>query len=599
MKHFKITKFNKLKEGFTLIELLAVLVILGLISSIMFIFIGGVFTDVDDTLDITTKNIILDATNAFVLEFRGNSNWVEKKDDVTGNVDFCISLDSLIESGYFRHDSSNYEEYRDDYLVKGTFENGIYDYEFVRRDDLPNSHYCKYDELESDFSLVNNEQIDIVDNTFDIGNFDYNINKEDSNKYLINYGLDLNLINIVDKNVYVIFALDRSTSMNCDYSVSPCRPDSAKFNNAVESIIGMSSLLYDNIGDNYYNALVEYNSVPKLVLDFNNRKIIENDILPIDQSGTNTPGVFDLITSMICVNGLSKNSDLDWCNDLRKVEINKDFDLYVILLFDGNAGYYSYLDLGVDSNGDGIKDFLSSNNIDTSEKKYQYYSSFFNNDRMLKSKSKDYYDLLAAEWSISPNYLKETGAKLIQIGYDCSPAYEVRMFSSIDNDLCANSYHPKNKIPGTDNYCYYKAAIYDGRADVESIISLGQRISDSLIQNISTVKSIRFVVEPKDIYNDKIRLFKGDNEVHKMEIIVDNIDVMDDNFRDDGTLSFELVENAFGCSESEFNNNKCLKNDVELFDMYIELNYDNGDKKRVDLTTPKFELMLNRISTVN
>ena len=76
------------------------------------------------------KNIILSAANDYALEYRGTDSWVEEVGD-DGTVNFCVSLDSLIKYGYFKNDSSNFEKYKDDYVVEFQIENGVYNYKFI------------------------------------------------------------------------------------------------------------------------------------------------------------------------------------------------------------------------------------------------------------------------------------------------------------------------------------------------------------------------------------------------------------------------------------------------------------------------------------
>ena len=119
------------EKGFTLIELLATIVILLLIFTIGFAVISNLLNSSNDTIDDVTKKMIIKAAEQYAIEYRNEESWVEEKDD-DGNTILCITLESLINSGYFGANQSKVMEYKNDgWTVKITINNGIYNSEII------------------------------------------------------------------------------------------------------------------------------------------------------------------------------------------------------------------------------------------------------------------------------------------------------------------------------------------------------------------------------------------------------------------------------------------------------------------------------------
>lgn len=151
-KSYKEFKNNRKKyKGFTLIELLAILLILFLIFTIVIYSFTDVFKSAKETISKVDENIILSAANDYALEYRGKDTWVEDV-DVDGNVSFCVSLQSLIDYGYFKDDGSNFEKYKDDYVVEFHIKDGVSSYKFMARSE---SDVCSTREFSSSISNSN------------------------------------------------------------------------------------------------------------------------------------------------------------------------------------------------------------------------------------------------------------------------------------------------------------------------------------------------------------------------------------------------------------------------------------------------------------
>ena len=390
------------KSGFTLIELLAVIVVLVLIFSITFFFSGNIFGGVADKVDKTTKKMILDATNEYVLEYR-NKDWWKEDINGSGDITFCVSLESLLETGYYDSDDKYVLENKDKLLVSAVIDSKkVIKYDLIDYNDAKDK--CNYSFNESLLDK-DNGKIDIIgDNNEDsIGSLEYNVDKIDNNNYDVNIDFLVELgIDVVEKAapVYVAIILDNSGSMVGN-----------AWNNARAAAIKLSDTIINSL-DNSYVALVQYNDVPKLARDFDNKVLSNNDFFPALGS-TNVSGGIDLTSSLF-----------------NNLDLPKTAMLYTILLYDGEPTHYSYL-------------------YNTSNKKNLYNSSttlYYDNFLTAFNGANKSYDLLYTN-STSISYVKNAGSylindvesKLITIGYNFSSSSDLKKVSSLDNKFCANS----------------------------------------------------------------------------------------------------------------------------------------------------------------
>lgn len=84
-------------KGFTLIELLGSLILLGVILGIGLYSIRGTFSTTFTTLNQVSENEIYDTAEFYLMENGGR--WIDD-----GYEYACVSVDSLVDMGYFDYD---------------------------------------------------------------------------------------------------------------------------------------------------------------------------------------------------------------------------------------------------------------------------------------------------------------------------------------------------------------------------------------------------------------------------------------------------------------------------------------------------------------
>lgn len=403
MKIDKIMK--KKKYGYTLVELLAVIAVVSIILSITIYFMGNIFDSVADKIDKTTKNMILDAANEYVIEYRNKGQWKENVSD-EGNVTFCVSLNSLLETGYYDTDDEYVIKNKDKLLVSVIMNSKkVSKYSLIDVDDAIG--ICNYSISDSELNRVNGK-IDIMDdsNENSIGNLEYQINNVKGKKYDVDINFLAELgIETIERTVpvYVAIVLDNSGSMV-----------GTAWNNAKEAAIKLSETIINELDDSQV-ALIQYNEKPVLSRKFENKVLINADFFgPI--GNTNVSGGIDLTSSLY--------KDLD-------VPDNAMF--YTILLYDGEPKQYSYLKTKT-----GNSSYSNSN-------KSIYYDNFLSAYYNLN----DTYNLLYGNSTSSSyvsnagNYLMENiNSKLIVIGYDFNNnSSDLKRVSTQDNEFCVNSHY--------------------------------------------------------------------------------------------------------------------------------------------------------------
>lgn len=395
------------KKGFTLIELLATIVIVALVFIITGVLIFN-RKDVVDRLDAAQKKLILNSASDFVNEFRNRKdNWIENVSD--DGASFCISLNSLIDLGFFKSSSDEYiMENKDKLLVSVKVDtNQVYSYDIINNLEDEINASCLYENIDS-FLSGTNDSVDIKnDNDAVIGKLDYDVTKISNTKYDVKTGLNLNLssdIIEVDAPVYVAIVLDNSGSMIGD-----------AWDKAKEASIKLSETIVGNI-TNSKVALIQYGDSPKLVRNFEH-KVLDEGIFFEAVGGTNVSGSLDLVASLY-----------------KELDIPSYAKLYTILLYDGEVDYYSYLKKGnttISNSNTSLyyNNFLSAFNGTNSNYLYNY------------SPSGNY----GLDYSvISSDYLKDTiKSTLITIGYNFnesnSSIEKMKKISSLDNSFCEDS----------------------------------------------------------------------------------------------------------------------------------------------------------------
>jgi len=93
------------KKGFTLVELLACLALLGVVLGIGLYVTRDTLSTSLSTLTDVSKNQVYNAAKLYVLE--NSTNWV----NINGEEYTCVTLEELVDSGYFEDDEvSTYED---------------------------------------------------------------------------------------------------------------------------------------------------------------------------------------------------------------------------------------------------------------------------------------------------------------------------------------------------------------------------------------------------------------------------------------------------------------------------------------------------------
>ena len=408
------------RKGVTLIELLAVILIIGLIIVSAYFFGFNRVDSVKDKLNNTQRKLIIDSAGDFVAEFRKKKdNWLENIND-NGEVNFCVSLESLINSGFYKKTDDFIMKNKDKLLVSVKVNQAqVYTYEIINNSESEIAAACLYSNVDS--NLYNQKGIINIKNDNDvvIGTLGYDVKKNSDKEYDLNTNLlaELGIEEIeMDAPVYVAIILDNSGSMIGE-----------AWTNAKNAGIELSNTIINNI-DNSKVALIQYGDSPILVRDFENKALSPASFVnPV--GGTNVSGSIDLTASLY-----------------KELNIPSYAKLYTILLYDGNPNYYSTLKTNSKYNSKVIY------NTNTTT----YYDNFLS---AFKNNNSDYIYNNVSNMSVASGsaqnfsasaakYLKENiKSKLITIGYNFNDTSEtgikMKEISSIDNSFCDSSDYSK------------------------------------------------------------------------------------------------------------------------------------------------------------
>lgn len=582
LKRYKEFKDNRKKyKGFTLIELLAVLLILFIVFSIVIYSFTDVFKSSKEIISNADRNIILSAANDYALEYRGSEGWVEEVKDNGKVVNFCVSLDSLINYGYFKNNESNFEKYKDKYVVEFEINNGVTNYKFI---DIKDSGFCKFKDFSSSIEEPNiNYEIE-NENDSNVGEFNYVINKISDKKYAFGYDLTLNLISVI-KDIYVTLIVDRSSSMN---------DTPGKYAKVKNEASNFSSQLVNNNDVNVYISLIMFDRNPSYVRGFE-KKALSSSIFTNTGSGTNFVSGLDMAISLLCHNGLDSNpNDSQWCANISGGKLKKDFKSYTILFFDGDNNYVPTLEYNSQI-FDGK--FIKNNNT----YKEIYYREFLNASEYGSIFLKDNSDLYTNDFydnylSNSVSYLKnDLDSNLFFIGYEYASTYgnRVRTLASSGNKLCVDGYEKNG-----EKYCYY-----DSTEDNLEIIM--EKVKNNIINN-SKISSIEFIfesVKEKKSNEDVITFYNSEDVLSTDNILrfkYDNLNNYEENLKKSMKgYKFVLNDVVYDMCSEFGGNNVCLLNNQELFTVKMNISYTNGASEVVDIDSPIFNLTVEKLKTIN
>lgn len=537
---------KKRKNGFTLVELLAVILVMGIVTSIgIFSFMSYMEKSKEKLLKIEVEQIKI-AANAYIkeVELRGDYKYYIVKDEVTGKDIYksCVSISNLQSNGYYNGDLDfkNSEHYNSVVMVQKI--DGVTSYEVVIDEDDDNNIdgeillYCWADSYSGDTNDNSDVQVENKNPDDTDVNLDVEIEKTvNDNEFDVTMSFDANVRKVIsetvtvtnsDQLVDVMIILDNSGSMGstCDFTKTP----STHYEKAAAAAKSLSNEIRNNF-KNSRIGLIQFNNKAELSRGFS-KKPITNDILKCAPYTTNTVHALAL--------GLEQ-----FINDVQKKPDGslEDVKKYVILLTDGipNESY----------NGD---------------------STCYNGINPSLSMSSDPCSQTLLKYS---NLYQSNGVNVLVIGYGFSnynsqyDAFREMASSNIDG-LCNGADYKDAK--GVE-HCYYSA----GSNNISNVF---KQITES-IQN-DVVKSLVNRVEILGTFSDDL-IFEDSsgNVVSEIRISVDvTDDKIDINNKLNETFQYRLkTKNVkFDCDIDAVGDKVCSKN-INVFDSYKLVLY-NDDK---------------------
>lgn len=577
-EYFRGLRENRKKyKGFTLIELLSILLILFIIFTIVIYSFTDVFKSAKETISKADKNTVLSAANDYALEYRGSDGWIEEvKND--GTVNFCVSLNSLIDYGYFKNDSSNFEKYKNEYVVEFQIKNGVSSYRFISRSD---SSVCSTREISSS---INNSHIntEIKDQKGDsIGEFNYELNRISDKKYSFDFDLSMDLITMRD--IYVTLVFDKSQSM-MGYS--------NKYNAAKDAAIHFSEELINKNKETRI-SLVTFDKLATKSRDFNNSKLnagnFPNSIVS-NSYGTNIAAGLDMAISLMCQNGLDvDSSDSQWCTNISNVTIDstKQKKLYTILFFDGGMDHVPSVSVGSQK----LNAIDIINNNEKIEKYYKNFSTSQGTNSGISDSSVSFGNYVRP----SIDRLKDNlNVNLFMIGYEFEDTKDyMKMAASSGDKLCVGSSYVSDGV----KYCYYDAKT----ANLDDILNT---ILNNIV-NDSGISSLKFTISStKKDERALITMLKPDEsevENNRLEIKFEDLNTYTEDLKNNmNGYKFILNDSVYRyCSDSDYDDENKCKLSVELFNVVLDVEYIDGTKYTVSMNPPKFDLVLTESKTVN
>ena len=166
------------KKGFTLIELLVVIAIIGIVALLIYFSYFGSVDIVKDKLNDVQKSGIIEAAKSYTSEFRNSSDW---KENISGDGkrSFCISINSLINKGYYKNNDKYVVENKDRLLVSVVIdEKGVFEYKIINNKDDDVLKHCAYSDVVSGIDNGSGS-VDIKDDdNEDIGRVIYDVDND-------------------------------------------------------------------------------------------------------------------------------------------------------------------------------------------------------------------------------------------------------------------------------------------------------------------------------------------------------------------------------------------------------------------------------------
>lgn len=479
---------EKRKKGFTLVELLSVILVLAILMSITLVVLYSTKKSSNKNIDDMTKSLILDSVKSYATEFKSSDEWKEEVSSIV-NADgtkesvtsYCVSIDALINSGYFKSNNKNVNDYRDKYVALITEKNGaISVMELIEKETLTNdvtkANKCQYEKKEynsfGNFSGEHSIKYNIDGSDVEVAKLGYKFSKVDDYTYDVNFTLTntLDITKIpINKGVDLIILLDYSGSM-----------EGLSYNLAKQATVFLSEKFINSVKKSRVG-----------LIGFSNFGNIIRDLKSSSLEGVNFPPVLDMT---------NVNNGIDEAIYLFNKSNSSNNLKYVLLLYDGFPNYFSYYTL----NGRSI--------YPSSKEYYDNYESYGRN-RLNNAYSSG--NNILQYLGYASNYLKSpTGgdATLITVGYGFTGNNSLKEISSKNDIICSNNDYSAKR---SENYCYFSS----DSGNVGSVFSkIGDAITADVVNkltdevDVETSLNTNLTIEGKDSNNIKysIKVKDGD-----------------------------------------------------------------------------------------
>lgn len=549
-------RVDRESDGFSLLELLAVLVIISIVFFIGIYMYNGVISSSRNEIDEQSKDMLMDAVDVYIEEFRGSENWKEGN-DVDEQVSFCVSISNLINTGYYKGDENIISEWKDKYLVKVVVDrDGIYNYELINSSD---SYVCEVnvDTIEMVNQIGNYK---FVDEDSEVATLDYTVTKKDELVYTIDNVIKANILPKIEVELksYITLVLDRSGSMK-----KYLDEEEGAAISLVDSIVSASS----NGGlDKAQVALVEYATKPYLSRNFSHAVLNKNVFHETKDSkigsGTNTPYA---VTYAMMLNEKLPN----------------DGKKFIILLYDGEP----YGSMYYTSNSKKYWPYDSKVNTGINSTFFKNFKTKFENGN-IKTKNFEKKADAFLHFNASVNYLlNNTDITLIVVGFRNKFDDKYKVLSSSDNELCADSGYSTGSIKKGNKkwYCYYES----DKGSLKNLFdSLSKNIRRSVNDNLAA--KIKVILTPTEDV-----VFIKDGKVRN-EIIYDIDLVNPENNNDDYSYDIKINSSLF---------DDCVSCNIKIDMFNAKVIYYNADgviiKEGTIDDVPSINLTYDRFSAIN
>ena len=283
-----IDKLRNKQKGFTLFELLGVIVVLSILCSIAVWSYASLKDESEQQVTEIQNNLLLVAAENYYKEFYNASNWKSFVGENDKNIS-CVDINSMINQGLFGSNEETIENIKDSYAVMVTNDDtGVPSYKVVDRSEC---YYLQRDSVGSNNSSGSSGDVS------DVG--DYNLSQSitegENGEYYLHLSFKMKILSIeeVQKNVYVVYIMDRSGSMS-----------GSDYTNAKSAAVTSSNYVINNIAGAQV-GLVTFASSSSIARGFSNAPLT-NNLFPSATGGTYYQYAFD--DALELFNGVSDDN---------------------------------------------------------------------------------------------------------------------------------------------------------------------------------------------------------------------------------------------------------------------------------------------------